>query len=66
VKHCLIDGKGEITINCVAMFQLSVQLVLDMMETEDHKPDSWRRWIEASLCSRSHDLISWLPSRRPQ
>jgi hypothetical protein len=49
VKRCLVDEKGEITINGVAMSQLAVKSVIDMMDTENHDPGSWRRWIDGQF-----------------
>jgi hypothetical protein len=49
VKRCLVDEKGQTTINGVAISQLAVQSVLNMAETEDPEPDAWCRWIEGKF-----------------
>jgi hypothetical protein len=46
VKRCLVEEKGQTTLEGVALSQVSVQSVVDCAESEDPTPETWSDWID--------------------
>jgi hypothetical protein len=46
VKRCLVEEKGQTTLEGIAFSQVSVQSVVDCAESEDPSPETWSDWID--------------------